>query len=91
MLCSHLASLFAEDAPLPPVMCFAMGTLGFLTPFDAAQFRSCLVRHYVASRIIEGLQGPQSGAGVILGVCDCSKEHVLLGWACDGCAQLEGD
>lgn len=42
-LCSHLASLFAEDTPLPPVMCFAMGTLGFLTPFDAAQFRSCLV------------------------------------------------
>jgi NAD+ kinase len=40
----HLASLFAEDAPLPPVMCFAMGTLGFLTPFDAAHFRSCLVR-----------------------------------------------
>jgi len=33
----HLASLFAEDAPLPPVMCFAMGTLGFLTPFDAKQ------------------------------------------------------
>jgi NAD+ kinase len=41
--CRHLASLFAEDTPLPPVMCFAMGTLGFLTPFDAAQFRSCLV------------------------------------------------
>lgn len=46
----HLASLFAEDAPLPPVMCFAMGTLGFLTPFDAAQFRSCLARVLAANR-----------------------------------------
>lgn len=39
--------MFAEDTPLPPVMCFAMGTLGFLTPFDAAQFRSCLVSGWV--------------------------------------------
>lgn len=46
----HLASLFAEDTPLPPVMCFAMGTLGFLTPFDAAQFRSCLARVLAANR-----------------------------------------
>lgn len=37
--CSHLASLFVEDVPLPPVMCFAMGTLGFLTPVDAAGYR----------------------------------------------------
>ena len=34
----HLASLFEEE-PLPPVVCFAMGTLGFLTPFDAGDFR----------------------------------------------------
>eukprot|EP00879_Flechtneria_rotunda_P020439 GHRR01021504.1.p1 GENE.GHRR01021504.1~~GHRR01021504.1.p1 ORF type:complete len:432 (+),score=133.73 GHRR01021504.1:71-1297(+) len=40
----HLASLFKEDVPLPPVMCFAMGTLGFLTPFDANHFRNCLTR-----------------------------------------------
>jgi hypothetical protein len=36
---SYLASLFTGDVPLPPVMCFAMGTLGFLTPFDATQYR----------------------------------------------------
>lgn len=40
--CRHLASLFEDDVPLPPVMCFAMGTLGFLTPFDASQYRSAL-------------------------------------------------
>lgn len=40
----HLASLFAGDVPLPPVICFAMGTLGFLTPFDANDFPSCLSR-----------------------------------------------
>ena len=34
----HLASLFEEDLPLPPVMSFAMGTLGFLTPFDVTHF-----------------------------------------------------
>lgn len=34
----HLASLFDEE-PLPPVVCFSMGTLGFLTPFDVADFR----------------------------------------------------
>jgi NAD kinase len=39
LLCSYLASLFTGDVPLPPVMCFAMGTLGFLTPFDAGQYR----------------------------------------------------
>ena len=33
-----LASLFDVDgAPLPPVLSLAMGTLGFLTPFDARQ------------------------------------------------------
>lgn len=30
----HLASLFEEDVPLPPTLSFAMGTLGFLTPFN---------------------------------------------------------
>ena len=35
----HLASLFSEDAPLPPVISFAMGTLGFLTPFIASMVR----------------------------------------------------
>eukprot|EP00878_Enallax_costatus_P016953 GHUV01017796.1.p1 GENE.GHUV01017796.1~~GHUV01017796.1.p1 ORF type:complete len:392 (+),score=79.94 GHUV01017796.1:503-1678(+) len=46
----HLASLFEEDVPLPPVMCFAMGSLGFLTPFDAAAYRACLERVLAANR-----------------------------------------
>jgi len=40
----HLASLFEADEPLPPVMSFAMGTLGFLTPFDVHDFESHLTR-----------------------------------------------
>lgn len=32
----RVASLFGRDAPLPPVVPLAMGSLGFLTPFDAA-------------------------------------------------------
>lgn len=40
----HLTSLFSEDAPLPPLVSFAMGTLGFLTPFDVADYRGCLVQ-----------------------------------------------
>ena len=40
----HLTSLFTEDVPLPPLVSFAMGTLGFLTPFDVAQYQSCLTQ-----------------------------------------------
>ncbi|GAB4813418.1 hypothetical protein N2152v2_000464 [Parachlorella kessleri] len=40
----HLASLFVEDLPLPPVISFAMGTLGFLTPFNASMARTVLSR-----------------------------------------------
>lgn len=40
----HLASLFMEDLPLPPVISFAMGTLGFLTPFNASMARTVLSR-----------------------------------------------
>jgi NAD+ kinase len=41
----HLASLFSgDDKPLPPVISFAMGTLGFLTPFNATMARSVLSR-----------------------------------------------
>lgn len=40
----HLASLFGSDNPLPPVISFAMGSLGFLTPFDVNDFSSCLTR-----------------------------------------------
>ena len=40
----HCASLLAtdDDEPLPPLVCFAMGTLGFLTPFDINTYRSSL-------------------------------------------------
>lgn len=40
----HLASLFGADQPLPPIMSFSMGSLGFLTPFDVDDFRNCLAR-----------------------------------------------
>ena len=40
----HLASLFEHDLPLPPVVSFAMGTLGFLTPFDIQDYRVRLQR-----------------------------------------------
>lgn len=46
----YLASLFEQDEPLPPLMSFAMGSLGFLTPFDATDFRSCLARVLDTSR-----------------------------------------
>ncbi|KAG1655845.1 hypothetical protein FOA52_008287 [Chlamydomonas sp. UWO 241] len=40
----HLASLFESDDPMPPVMSFSMGTLGFLTPFDVTDYPSLLER-----------------------------------------------
>ena len=40
----HLASLFEQDLPLPPVVSFAMGTLGFLTPFDVEGYQTRLTR-----------------------------------------------
>ena len=41
----HLASLFESDEdPLPPVMSFSMGTLGFLTPFDVNHYERLLTR-----------------------------------------------
>lgn len=40
----HCASLFKEDQPMPPTLSFAMGTLGFLTPFNASMARSVLSR-----------------------------------------------
>ena len=40
----HLTSLFSEDIPLPPLVSFAMGTLGFLTPFDVTDYASCLTQ-----------------------------------------------
>lgn len=40
----HLASLFKEDVPLPPTLSFAMGTLGFLTPFNASMATTVLSR-----------------------------------------------
>ena len=46
----HLTSLFVEDTPLPPVISFSMGTLGFLTPFDAGEFEPCLGRVLAANQ-----------------------------------------
>jgi NAD+ kinase len=40
----HLTSLFVADEPLPPVVAFAMGTLGFLTPYDVDDFENALSR-----------------------------------------------
>jgi len=40
----HLTSLFIADEPLPPVVAFAMGTLGFLTPYDVDDFQGALER-----------------------------------------------
>lgn len=40
----HTASLFRSDGALPPVVAFAMGTLGFLTPFEASAFEPLLER-----------------------------------------------
>jgi len=40
----HLASLFEKDTPLPPIISFAMGSLGFLTPFDSKDFAYYLTR-----------------------------------------------
>lgn len=40
----HLASLFQEDAPMPPTLSFAMGSLGFLTGFASNMALSVLSR-----------------------------------------------
>lgn len=40
----YAASLFEDDSPLPPIMAFAMGTLGFLTPFDVRSYAELLER-----------------------------------------------
>ena len=40
----HAASLFPDDAPLPPVLPFAAGSLGFLTPFALNNYREALGR-----------------------------------------------
>jgi len=38
------------ESPLPPVVCFAMGTLGFLTAFSADEFAPCLERVLAGDR-----------------------------------------
>mmetsp|Transcript_364 Transcript_364/g.1123 ORF Transcript_364/g.1123 Transcript_364/m.1123 type:complete len:413 (-) Transcript_364:69-1307(-) len=45
----HMASLFTCDDPMPPAVSFAMGTLGFLTPFDVADFKNTLSRVLAAN------------------------------------------
>lgn len=45
----HMAGLFGSDEPLPPAVSFAMGTLGFLTPFDVKDFKETLACVLAAS------------------------------------------
>lgn len=40
----YTASLFEQDAPLPPILSLALGTLGFLTPFEADNYEDLLSR-----------------------------------------------
>jgi NAD kinase len=40
----YTASMFAENSALPPMLAFAMGTLGFLTPFQASSFQNLMGR-----------------------------------------------
>lgn len=50
----HLASLFSDDrCPLPPVVSFAMGTLGFLTPFSASESMETLSRLLLPARMAD--------------------------------------
>jgi len=37
-------TLFPPEAPMPPFVSFAMGTLGFLTPYDVRDFKQALAR-----------------------------------------------
>lgn len=46
----YLATLFDGDEPLPPIISFSMGSLGFLTPFDAQDFRTPLQRVLSANK-----------------------------------------
>jgi NAD+ kinase len=41
----HTASLFCDEKAMPPMLAFAMGTLGFLTLFEAANFEPLLTRY----------------------------------------------
>eukprot|EP00884_Botryococcus_braunii_P001919 jgi/Botrbrau1/11728/Bobra.0195s0055.1 len=38
----HLSTIFDNRAALPPFICFAMGTLGFLTPMDVRAYKEVL-------------------------------------------------
>eukprot|EP00667_Euglena_gracilis_P005111 EG_transcript_5140 len=40
----HLASLVQDARAIPPVLPFAMGSLGFLTPFKIDEYEDCLTR-----------------------------------------------
>lgn len=68
----HLTTLFSEDQPLPPVASFAMGTLGFLTPFDAADFEKCL------SRVMDANDDPVYCTLRTRKRCDVYKDGQLL-------------
>jgi len=54
----YAASLFGKDKPMPPTLSFAMGTLGFLTPFDSKMYRGALARVFDA--VIHGTADSES-------------------------------
>jgi hypothetical protein len=77
----HLASLFIEDEPLPPVISFAMGTLGFLTPFNASMVRLHACWNLSAPHACTVcLHGGCSAALLAAPVVACNRLQWLLAW-----------
>jgi NAD kinase len=54
----HYNSLFKSSKPVPPVVSFALGSLGFLTPFPFAKYREVL------ATILESYSNPGSNVYV---------------------------
>ncbi len=55
----HVSSLF-HHAPVPPVLSFSMGTLGFLLPYDIRSYALAL------RKLLQHPDDPQDGQGVSL-------------------------
>jgi len=76
----HLAAMFEDDdTPLPPVVCFAMGTLGFLTAFPADDFASTLERVLDDARPLFCTLRSRTRLDVLLPVEDQEKEQQRSG------------
>eukprot|EP00968_Pinguiococcus_pyrenoidosus_P019207 scaffold2044_cov247-Pinguiococcus_pyrenoidosus.AAC.7 len=41
-LVMHASTLFGSGKPVPPLLCFNMGSMGFLTPFEFHEYRTIL-------------------------------------------------